>query len=156
ELFDGVPASHRSDIYAVGVMYYYLLTARLPFASDQISQRVARHREQPIPDVRQVAPTLPDSLSSIIGRCLAKRPEERYGSAAELAEELQSLVLQLRDTESLIRESVEGVDCFVQGGRDNFRIFFRLPGNRLQEVYAEVSQGPSEERLLSVFSVCGP
>jgi serine/threonine-protein kinase len=156
ELFDGVPASHRSDIYAVGVMFFYLLTARLPFASDQISQLVARHREQPVPDVRQVAPSVPESVSRIIERCLAKRPEERYDSAARLADDLHHQVLQLRDTESLIRESVEGFDCFVQGAHDRFRIFFRLPADRLQEVYVEESQGPNSERLLSVFSVCGP
>ncbi len=156
ELFDGVPASHRSDLYAVGVMYYYLLTARLPFTSDQISQLVARHREQAIPDVREIIATIPESVAMIIQRCLAKRPEDRYESAVDLADDLQSVVFQLRDTESLIRESVDGLDCFIQGSRDHFRIFFRLPANRLQEVYAEVSQTPGGERLMSVFSVCGP
>ncbi|MCA1686001.1 MAG: serine/threonine protein kinase [Planctomycetia bacterium] len=128
ELFDGVPASHRSDLYAVGVMYYYLLSARLPFASNQISQLA----------------------------CLAKCPEDRYQSANALAEDLQSVIFQLRDTEGLIRESVEGLDCLIQGGRDHFRIFFRLPEDRLQEVYAEVSKAPNGERVLTIFSVCGP
>ena len=156
ELFDGVPASHRSDFYAVGVMYYYLLTARLPFTSDQISQIVTRHREQPIPDVRKLAPMVPQSVSAILEGCLAKRPHDRFDSASSLAEALQGVVFQLRDTESLIRESVEGSDCYVQGSHDHFRVFFRLPANRLQEVYAEVTQSPTGERLMSIFSVCGP
>ncbi len=156
ELFDGVPASHSSDLYAVGVMFYYLLTARLPFTSDQISQIVACHREQPVPDVRKLVPAVPQSVSAIIDRCLAKRPADRYDSASTLADELQGVVFQLRDTESLIRESVEGIDCYLQGTHDHFRIFFRLPADRLQEVYAEVSQSPTGERLMSIFSVCGP
>ncbi len=156
ELFDGVPASHRSDLYAVGVMYYYLLSSRLPYASDLISQLVSRHRDDPIPDVRAVASEVPDTVAKIINRCLAKQPEDRFDSAEELADELQSVVFQLRDTECLIRESVDGLDCFMQGARDSYRVFFRLPADRLQEVYAEVSQGPTGERLLSIFSVCGP
>ncbi len=156
ELFDGVPASHRSDFYAVGVMYYYLLSARLPYASDQISRLVQKHQRDPIPDVRLLDPSLPDDAYEIIVRCLAKRPEDRYASAEELASHLQSVVYQLRDTDSLIRESLEGVDCFSQGGHDHYRILFPLPHDRLQEVYVDASQGPSGERLLSVFSVCGP
>ena len=50
------------------------------------------------------------------------------------------MIYQLRDTESLVRESVEGLDCFIQGGRDQFRILFQLPNDRLQEVYLEVDQ----------------
>ena len=156
ELFDGVPASRRSDFYAVGVMYFYLLSARLPYASDQISQLVQKHQRSPIPDVRDHDPSVPSDASEIIARCLAKRPEDRYASAEELASQLQSVVYQLRDTDSLIRESLEGLDCFAQGGSDHYRILFPLPHDRLQEVYVDASHGPSGERLLSIFSVCGP
>jgi serine/threonine-protein kinase len=156
ELFSGIPASDRSDIYAVGVMYYYLLSARLPFASEQMAQLIYLHRNGPIPDIRQVASSIPESVASILMRCLAKRPNDRYESAEELAEDLQTAIYHLRDTESLVYESVEGLDCFVQGARDTFRILFPLPNDRLQEVYVEVSEGRKGERLLSVFSVCGP
>ncbi|MFO0910294.1 MAG: serine/threonine-protein kinase [Isosphaeraceae bacterium] len=156
ELFEGIPASHRSDLYAVGVMFYYLLSARLPFASDQIRRLVKRHRHDPVPDIRKIVPGIPDALLPILERCLAKRPDDRYESAAELERDLQSVITRMRDTETLVRECVEGLDCFVQGGRDNYRVLFRLPANRLQEVYLEVTQNTLGERLLSVFSVCGP
>jgi serine/threonine protein kinase len=156
ELFSGVPASHRSDFYAVGVMYYYLLTARLPYASDQMATLIQLHRSEPIPDVSEIAPTVPKAVATILARCLAKQPEERYDSADDLAADLQNAIYHLRDTESLVNESVEGLNCFVQGARDNYRILFPLPNDRLQEVYIEVSLGKKGERLLSVFSVCGP
>jgi eukaryotic-like serine/threonine-protein kinase len=156
ELFLGVPASHRSDLYAVGVMYYYLLSARLPFASDQIGHLIHLHRNEPVPDVRRVVPDVPDHVGEILARCLAKRPEDRYPSAEELADDLQAAIFNLRDTEALVRESLDGLDCFVQGARDHHRILFQLPNDRLQEVYLEVTQNPQGERLLSVFSVCGP
>jgi serine/threonine-protein kinase len=156
ELFEGVPASHRSDLYAVGVMYYYLLSARLPFASDQISELIRLHRLEPVPDLRGIAPDVPEAATAILARCLAKSPEARYESASELADDLQTAIYHLRDTESLVRESVEGLNCFVQGGKDAYRILFPLPGDRLQEVYLEVAHGRQGERLLSVFSVCCP
>jgi serine/threonine-protein kinase len=156
ELFSGVPASPSSDIYAVGVMYYYLLSGRLPFAADEIRRLVRLHRVGPIPDIRTVAPGTPDVVAGILERCLAKRPADRYANANALADDLETAVFQIRDTESLIRESLEGVDCFVQGGRDHFRVLFQLPGDRLQEVYLEVTENKQGERLLSVFSVCGP
>ncbi len=156
ELFEGITASPASDIYAVGVMYYYLLSARLPYASDKISQLILRHRSSPIPDIREIVADAPDAAQEIIERCLAKRPGDRFGSAAELADAFRAVIHELRDTESLIRESVDGIECFIQGARDRFRIVFTVPGERLQEVYVEANHGPGGERLISIFSVCGP
>jgi eukaryotic-like serine/threonine-protein kinase len=156
ELFAGSAASPRSDFYAVGVMFYYLLSGRLPFSADQIRRLIRLHRNQPVPDVRDFAPNLNDQVTDILARCLAKDPSSRYASAEELAEDLDAAIAQLRDTEGLLRESVEGLDCFIQGARDQFRILFKLPNDRLQEVYLEVGQNRHNERLLSVFSVCCP
>jgi serine/threonine-protein kinase len=156
ELFEGIPASHQSDIYAVGVMYYTLLSGRLPFASDQIARLIRLHRDAPVPDLKEVVPGIPETVAGVLARCLAKRPEQRYATAEELADDLETIITKLRDTESLVRESVEGLTCFVQGGRDQFRVLFKLPNDRLQEVYLEVTQGRHGERFLSVFSVCGP
>jgi eukaryotic-like serine/threonine-protein kinase len=156
ELFAGDPASPRSDIYAVGVMFYYLLSARLPFSADRISRLIHLHRHEPVPDIREIVPDLPDHLTDILAMCLAKEASGRYASAEDLAEDLDGAIAQIRDTESLLRESVEGLDCFIQGARDQFRILFKLPNDRLQEVYLEVGQNRHDERLLSVFSVCCP
>lgn len=156
ELFDGTAASHRSDLYAVGVMYYALLSGKLPFASDRIAELIQLHRDAPVPDVRGAVPGVPELVNAILARCLAKRPEDRYSSAEALAEDLETVIAGLRDTEGLVRDSVEGLDCFVQGARDQFRLMFPLPNDRLQEVYLEVTQGREGERFLSVFSVCGP
>ncbi len=156
ELFDGSPATPRSDLYAVGVMFYYLLTARLPFAADRISRLIHLHRHQPVPDVQILVPNIGDDLAKLISRCMAKLPADRFASAQELSEQLDVVIAQLRDTEGLLRESVEGLDCFIQGGRDHFRILFKLPNNRLQEVYLEVGSNRHDERFLTVFSVCCP
>ena len=77
-------------------------------------------------------------------------------SARELADSFQLALHRLRDTESLVRESAKGLDCFIQGARDTFRVIMPQPGERLQEVIIEVSDGKNDEQYLSVFSVCGP
>jgi serine/threonine-protein kinase len=158
ELFSGTPASPRSDIYAVGVMFYYLLSGRLPFTSDKIASLIGLHQGEPVPDLREILPGVNVRLAELITRCLAKSPGDRFGSADELSEQLQVLIHRLQDTESLIRESLHGVDSFVQGGRDTFRILLPQPNDRLQEVMVEVNDGEEggDERYLSVFSVCGP
>ena len=156
ELFTGGAASPRSDIYAVGVMFYYLLSARLPFVADRVSRLVYMHRLVAVPDLREIIATVNEQLTEIIGRCLAKEPAARYASAEELALALDTAIAHLRDTEGLLREAVEGLDCFIQGARDQYRILFKLPNDRLQEVYLEVAQNRHNERLLSVFSVCCP
>ena len=156
ELFGGSPASPRSDLYAVGVMFYYLLSARLPFSADRIARLIRLHRLEPVPDIRAIVPNINEQLTEILARCLAKEPSARHASAEELADDLDTAIAHLRDTEGLLRESVEGLDCFIQGARDHFRILFKLPNDRLQEVYLEVGQNRHDERLLSVFSVCCP
>ena len=156
ELFHGTPASTRSDIYAVGVLLFYCLSGRLPVVAESVGQLIQLHRSQPIPDIREVAPAVPENLAGILTRCLARAPEDRYDTAAGLAEALQDVISRRRDTESLVRESVQGLDCFIQGCRDTFRLIVSLPGDRLREVIVEASEAPNQDPVLSVFSVCGP
>jgi serine/threonine-protein kinase len=155
ELFRGTPASPQSDIYALGVMLYHTLSGRLPFIGDNIHQVIQLHQHQPVPEINELVP-VPDALDAILKRCLAKSPGDRYGSARELADSFQLALHRLRDTESLVRESAKGLDCFIQGARDTFRVIIPQPGERLQEVIIEVSVGENDEQYLSVFSVCGP
>jgi len=157
ELFVGSPAGPRSDIYATGVMLYYLLSGRLPFASERLRDLIRLHREQPVPGLREVVPSVPEPLADVVARCLSKSPDERYASASDLADALRAVVQGLRDTESLVRESLAGLKCFIQGSRDRFRVVLpQQGGERLQEVMLEVYAAKSAERFLSVFSVCGP
>lgn len=156
ELFRGTPASTASDIYAVGVLMFHCLTGRLPVVADSVGQLIRLHRTQPVPEIREIAPRVPESLAEIVSRCLAKAPGDRYAKAADLAEALQDFLRHLPDIEDLVRESVQGLNCFIQGHRDTFRLIVPLPDDRLQEVVVEASLGQNKDPVLSVFSVCGP
>jgi len=78
----------RSDIYSVGALAYFLLTAQPPFANrSQVKMLAAHLYEAPEPLTRH-RPDLPADLEAVILRCLAKRPEERFENAESLDEAL--------------------------------------------------------------------
>ena len=81
ELFRGTPASPQSDIYALGVLLFHTLSGRLPFIADNIHQIIQLHQHQPIPDISETI-IVPEALSAILNRCLAKSPSDRYSSGS--------------------------------------------------------------------------
>ncbi len=121
-----------------------------------VGQLIQLHQNQPIPDIRQVVEAIPDALVEIVEKCLAKSPADRFATARELADSLERTIHRQRDTETLVREAARGLDCFIQGYGDTFRVILPLPGDRLQEVVIEATEEKNNERYLSVFSVCGP
>lgn len=80
----------RSDLYAVGVILFQLLTGRLPFEGETPTQVVMMHLSVPAPDPRQIAPRreVSPALVEVIKRALAKSPADRYQDAHEFSEAL--------------------------------------------------------------------
>src|SRR5512146_741698 len=82
---------HRSDIYAVGVMAYELLTGRPPFTGGTPQQVLASHITEAPDPVTKRRPTISPALDAIILRCLAKHPADRFQSAQDLLAQLEPL-----------------------------------------------------------------
>ena len=80
EMVDG-----RADIYALGCVAYYLLTGQLVFPASNTFQVIAKHlQETPVPPSQRTELAVPPELDRIILACLAKKPEDRPGTATEL------------------------------------------------------------------------
>jgi len=85
----------RADLYALGCVAYFLLTGQPVFASTSALQSVARHiNDAPAPPSQLAKYPVPEDLDRLVLRLLAKRPDDRPASAAELAGELADLELE--------------------------------------------------------------
>jgi serine/threonine-protein kinase len=77
----GDPVDGRTDVYAVGVVLYELLTGQKPFAADSAAELFRLHREAPIPRLPGVSP----ALEAAVVKALAKRPADRHADARAFA-----------------------------------------------------------------------
>ncbi|MFX0145579.1 MAG: tetratricopeptide repeat protein, partial [Candidatus Hodarchaeota archaeon] len=75
-------------IFTLGIIYYELLTGKLPYQAETILESLMRRTEEPARPVTEVDPSIPKAMSDIVQKCMAMDPAERYQSAAELLHEL--------------------------------------------------------------------
>ena len=88
----GEPVDHRSDLFAIGIILYQLLSGQLPFDGETTVQILRRVLTQPAPRlmVNGLPSTTSEALADVVARALAKNPEERFPSARVMREALQS------------------------------------------------------------------
>jgi serine/threonine-protein kinase len=72
-----------------------MLTGRPPFLEGTVLQKLLAHQSDPVPDVRELRPDVPDSLAGVLATMLAKRPEDRFQTPAELTAALAGCIDQL-------------------------------------------------------------
>ena len=77
-------ADQRSDIYSLGCTLFYLLTRRPVYGGETMLKRILGHRDEPIPSVMELRPDCPAALDAAIRWMLAKRPEDRPQTMAEI------------------------------------------------------------------------
>ncbi len=83
----------KSDIYAMGVTMFEMLTGRLPFEGDTTVEVALRHLQEDTPSPRKFASDLPLSTEKIVLKCMQKSPDRRYANMGELIRDLkESLV----------------------------------------------------------------
>lgn len=88
ELAKGNAASAQSDIYALGIVFYEMLTGEIPFTGESGVEIALKHIHDEIPSVRNFNPQLPQSVENIVIKATAKDPAKRYKSAEEMYNDL--------------------------------------------------------------------
>lgn len=92
EHLQGQP-ERRSDIYALGIMVYQMLTGRVPFEGSNAAAIMLKHMTEPPPKLGSVRPDLPSALEGVINKALAKRTAARYETAGALLQDFRAVVV---------------------------------------------------------------
>ncbi len=116
EQADGRQSDERSDLYALGVILFQMLTGRKPFVGDSPLEILTQHREAPLPDLAgalaatgmapegDTALCMP-ALQALLDKLLAKDPEQRIARAREVAEALRDIGTRLDERDFAYSES---------------------------------------------------
>ena len=140
---------YRSDFYSLGIMFYEMLTGRLPFPTKDPMELIHSHIARMPPEPHVINSEVPRQISRIIFRLLAKTAEERYQSALGLRMDLEECLNQLRQT-----KTVADFDLGASDVSGLFQIPQKLYGREteitsLTQAFDAISVGSSMMVLLS-------
>lgn len=95
----GTPTGEQSDLYSLGIVMYQMLTGRLPFLGESPISVALKHLQEDVEEPRKVNPLIPQSVENIILRAMRKSTSERYRSAKDMMDDLESCLLPHRKGE---------------------------------------------------------
>lgn len=91
EVILGTNVDHRSDLYSLGCTFFHLVTGMLPFDGDGPVEVARKHLEEMVQAPSDLFPDIPKTVSTVIRKLMAKKPDERYKSGSELIRVLETI-----------------------------------------------------------------
>ena len=147
----GHPIDSRSDIFALGVVLYELLTKRTPFEREgdtTVFALMNRIASTPHPPLRSQDPAVPEAFEHIVDHALAKKPDQRYLRAADMARDLRDFRnLQRRPLPAAVRTPAQGTGPQLISDIDRFVAQYDLEEQeRIRQAEAEQRRKEDEMR----------
>jgi serine/threonine-protein kinase len=109
----GGPIDHRVDIYALGCLFFELLTGRAVFPGRNELELMRAHLNAPVPDMASSIPGLPGGFQTLVARMLAKSPDQRPQTVEQVLGELETLLGQPRQRWKDLLRTPEGLPLYV-------------------------------------------
>ncbi|GAB4264983.1 MAG: hypothetical protein Kow0080_04680 [Candidatus Promineifilaceae bacterium] len=131
EQCEGQKLDGRADIYSLGVVLYELVSNRLPFTFKSLSEALSAHTKgvQPTP-VRELRSDVPALIDTILGKALAKNPDDRYAAAGEFAAAMRSAIIALEGapTQVIAHQEISILEK-VDDAPEGFSLQILTPGH---------------------------
>ncbi|KAA3600048.1 MAG: GAF domain-containing protein [Calditrichaeota bacterium] len=137
---------HRSDLYSLGIIFYKLLTGRLPFDGESITSIILGHLRSPLTSPSYYNSEIPFEIEDIVKKLLSKNPNERFASAKAVTESLTNF---LQNSKTRKGTSI-----------DDFLLFPEFIGReeelqKLQKIYSKAQSGKFQFALIGGNSGSG-
>lgn len=136
----------RTDLYALGVLLYELVTGRLPFRGDDPLTIVSQHVHAPVVPPRALRSDVPRGLEAVILRLLAKDPSQRFATAEETAAALRE---SLTDTDQVIDTDAAGSVAILDALSRGQLVGRKVELGELRELWRRAREGMGHAVLLS-------
>ena len=155
ELLEGEEATPGSDVYALGVCYYLMLTGEYPFEGESMNALMASILTGEYTSVRRQNPDVPLEIAECVSLMLARTPEMRPRDGSAASQLLQAVLGSTRDLDTLVYEAFHGIpDIEWSSHNKRIQVDIKRINGRHQKVYIENSEHRAGDRLLNIYSIC--
>jgi eukaryotic-like serine/threonine-protein kinase len=137
----------QSDIYSLGIVFYELLTGRVPYRADTPAAVLLKQNTDPLPQPKEFVPDLPEAVGRVLFKALAKKPENRYPTMRDFEAALEGLAsLKMRDENTY--------DSLVDNGKEEEPEHLKIQISRkLPALFWPVMAGVALLGLIAIISL---